>query len=157
MPRRIPTAKSDEIPDMSFELTTEKRDKFLFFRVTGPNEADTVLGYMQAIREECDRHDCYRILIEENLDGPRFDEMEVFALISSGSPNALGFFEAIAYVDAQQDFDVVKFAETIAVNRGLPMAAFGSVADAENWLRHRPEDATGEDIFEGVDRDDSGS
>ena len=33
---------------------------------------------MAAIQQECEKHDCFRILIDENLDGPRFDEMEIF-------------------------------------------------------------------------------
>ena len=65
--------------------------------------------------------------------------MDIFSLISTGSGDALGFFEAIAYVDEDRDFEIVKFAETVAVNRGMPMSAFTSVADAENWLRHRKE------------------
>jgi len=132
---------------MPFELTSECHNNFIHFRVTGENTAETVLAYMAAIRETCGHQDCFRILIEENLEGPRFDEMEVFALISEGSPTALGVFEAIAYVDAQQDFKVVKFAETVAVNRGIPIAVFESVADAENWLRHRSDDQSGQDIF----------
>ena len=64
--------------------------------VTGTNTPQSVVDYMSAIREECERKDCYRVLIEEKLDGPRFDEMEIFALITEGSPDALGFFEAAA-------------------------------------------------------------
>jgi hypothetical protein len=144
---------ADRSSDMSFELNSERRGNFLHFQVTGTNTAETVLAYMAAIQETCNEQDCFRVLIEENLEGPRFDEMEVFALISEGSPDALGVFEAIAYVDAQQDFDVVKFAETVAVNRGIPIAAFSSVSDAENWMRHRSEDASGQDIFMRGDED----
>ena len=134
---------------MSFELDIKKRDNFLHVRVTGENSAETVVGYMMAVRDECERHDCCRVLIEENLEGPRFDEMEIFALITSGHSEALGFFDAIAYVDAQQDFAKVKFAETVAVNRGIPVAVFDTVEEAANWLQHRGENATGEDIFRG--------
>lgn len=134
---------------MSFELTVEDRGNYLHARVTGTNTPESVKGYMNSIRRECEKRDCFAVLIEENLEGPRFDEMEIFALISAGSPSARGFFEAIAYVDAQQDFDKVQFAETVAVNRGIPVAVFGSIEDAENWLRHREEGASGEDIFRG--------
>lgn len=134
---------------MSFDVAITQKSGYLYAVVTGKNTPDSVLGYMDAIRGECRRRDCYRVLIEENLDGPRFDEMAIFALITEGSPNALGFFEALAYVDAQQDFEMVKFAETVAVNRGIPIAVFSSVADAENWIRHRREDQSGQDIFTG--------
>ena len=134
---------------MSFELTTEERENYLHCRVTGTNSPESVLGYMAEIQKACDEYDCYRILIQENLEGPRFDEMEIFALISSGSPDALGFFEAIAYVDAQQDIHVVKFAETVAVNRGIPVAVFSNVEDAAEWLKQRNGNESGKDIFIG--------
>ena len=33
---------------------------------------------------------------------------------------------------------MVKFVETVAVNRGIPVAVFGSVEDAENWICRHP-------------------
>ena len=125
---------------MSFKLTTEGRGNYLYCHVTGTNSPETVVDYMTEIHQACDQHDCYRILIEENLDGPRFDEIDIFALISLNRPDAIGIFEAIAYVDAQQDFDVVKFAETVAVNRGIPIAVFRNVDDADSWLNQRSGD-----------------
>jgi hypothetical protein len=132
---------------MSYQLDLKKRENFLHATVTGTNDAQTVLNYMNEVKNRCAAEDCYRVLIDEKLDGPRMDEMEIFAMISQGSPDALGFFEALAYVDEQQDFEVVKFAETVAVNRGIPVAVFSSVEDAENWLRHRNSEQTGQDIF----------
>ena len=134
---------------MTFELTVEPRNNFLLCRVSGKNTPETILAYLKAIQKECEEHGCFSVLIEEKLEGPRLDEMEIFSLISKGSPDALGFFQAVAYVDEQQEYDIIKFAETLAVNRGIPMAVFGSIPDAENWLRHRSEDDTGEDIFAG--------
>ena len=132
---------------MAFDIQYQDRPGYIHAVVTGTNTPQSVFDYMSAIREKCERTDCYRVLIEERLDGPRFDEMEIFAVITEGSPDALGFFEALAYVDEQQDFEVVKFAETVAVNRGIPVAVFSSVEDAENWLRHRNSEQTGQDIF----------
>jgi hypothetical protein len=134
---------------MSYQLDVEKRGNFLYATVTGTNNAETVLNYMNEVKDRCTAEDCYRVLIDERLDGPRMDEMEIFAMISEGTPDALGFFEALAYVDQEQDFEVVKFAETVAVNRGIPVAVFSSVEDAENWLRHRDSDQSGQDIFTG--------
>jgi hypothetical protein len=42
--------------------------------------------------------------------------------------------EAIAYVDVNGASDLMHFAETVAVNRGLPIAVFSTIADAETWL-----------------------
>ena len=115
-------------------------------RVTGSNSPESVVAYMNRVREECDARNCHRILIDEKLDGPRLDLMEIFALVTGGSSEALGFFDAIAYVDAQQDFEAVKFAETVAVNRGIPVAVFTSVEDAESWLLNGPGNDTGAEV-----------
>lgn len=139
---------------MTYDVTFDRRSNFIHAVVTGRNTADSIIGYMNEIRDECEKQDCHRVLIEENLDGRRLDEMQIFDIISQGSADALGVFEALAYVDEQQDFEVVKFAETVAINRGIPIAVFSSVSDAENWLRHHVEGSSEQDIF--TDSSDSG-
>ena len=99
--------------DSSYQVKFDQRGNFIHAMVTGPNTAETVIRYMDEIKQECDRRDCYRVLIEEKLDGPRFDEMEIFSLIDNQSSAALGFFDALAYVDEQQQFELAKFAETV--------------------------------------------
>jgi hypothetical protein len=42
---------------------------------------------------------------------------------------------SIAYVDVNAQGSLMKFAEDVAVNRGLRVRVFGTVADAERWLR----------------------
>jgi hypothetical protein len=74
------------------------------------------------------------VLIEKRLEGPRLGTMDVFQIASEGSSRARGFFKAIAYVDVNAEDDLMKFAETVAVNRALPVRVFSSVSDAEKWL-----------------------
>ena len=105
---------------MSYELNFDRQPNYIHAIVTGQNTAETVVQYMTDIQSECKKQDCYRVLIEENLEGPRLSEMEIFNLVSKGSSAALGFFEVLAYVDENQQFAMSKFAETVAVNRGLP-------------------------------------
>jgi hypothetical protein len=118
---------------MAYEIEFERRDTYIHVRVTGDNSRETVTQYMEEVQAECTRQDCFRILIEEHLEGPRLATMDIFALISEGSTNVLGVFEAIAYVDEQMG-DMGEFAETVAVNRGIPVAVFNSVPNAEAWL-----------------------
>ena len=63
--------------------------------------------------------------------------MDVFQIASQGTGRALGRFEAIAYVDVNAEGNLMKFAETVAVNRGLPVTVFSSVSDAEKWLQSK--------------------
>jgi len=47
---------------------------------------------------------------------------------------SLGKFQAVAYIDVNAEGELMKFAETVASNRGLPMTVFATVPEAENRL-----------------------
>ena len=51
---------------------------------------------------------------------------------------ARGVFRNVAYVDVNSAGDLMKFAETVANNRGVPMTVFNTVAEAEQWLAGKP-------------------
>jgi len=131
---------------MTYKITIEQNPTYLHATVTGSNSRDTVTQYLSEIQQECSKRNCFRVLIEENLEGPRLDAMEIFALVSEGSMKALGKFEAMAYVD-QKMGEMANFAETIAVNRGMPISVFDNVDDAKEWLSQHKPDASGQKIF----------
>jgi len=54
--------------------------------------------------------------------------------VTEGSARNLGKFQAVAYVDVNAEGDLMKFAETVASNRGLPMMVFATVPEAESWI-----------------------
>lgn len=109
---------------------------------------ENVTAYLAEMREECQKRDCFRVLLEERLEGPRLGTMDVFKIASEGSIGVLGMYEAIAYVDVYAG-DLLEFIETVAVNRGLPIATFTSVSDAEQWLRHQKSGSDEQYIFSG--------
>jgi hypothetical protein len=119
---------------MSYQLTMIQKPAYLHAVVTGLNNKENVMHYLEEIFRECKKQGCYQVLIEERLEGPRFKTMKVFNIASEGSINAHGYFKAIAYVDVNAEGDLMKFAETVALNRGMPVRVFASVADAEKWL-----------------------
>ena len=92
------------------------------------------------------------MLLEECLEGPRLDTMDIFSIMSDGSVQNLGFFEAIAFVDLQMG-EMGEFAETIAVNRGMPLAAFNSVSSAREWLLNQKSGSDEQYIF--LDKDET--
>jgi hypothetical protein len=122
---------------MAYNLTITQRPSYLHAVVTGANSKENVLGYLAEVRRECAARGCSRMLIEERLEGPRLDTMEVFRVVAQGSNRASGSFTAIAFVDVNAQGDLMSFAETVAVNRFLPLAVFSSVAEAEKWLLTR--------------------
>jgi len=129
---------------MTYKLTTIPKAAYLHFIVTGQNCVETIVQYFNDIHRECAARDCFKILIEERLEGPRLGILDVFRLVSDESERARGFFKAIAYVDINATDDSMKFAENAAVNRSLPVAVFSTVANAEKWLTDKDNGGAGQ-------------
>jgi hypothetical protein len=119
---------------MTYRLTIKQEPSYLHVIVTGLNSWENVQSYLADIMRECMARRAYRVLIEERLEGPRLGTMDVYQIAAEGADRAKGLFEAIAYVDVNAQGGQMKFAETVAVNRGLPVTVFASVDDAREWL-----------------------
>jgi hypothetical protein len=119
---------------MSYKLTVTPKPTYLHIIVTGQLTEENVLRYFEEIHCECTARNCFRILIEENLDGPRLNVITVLELVSKESSKNRGLYEAIAYVDVNAVDDSMKFIENASVNRGLPVKVFSTVTNAEKWL-----------------------
>ena len=129
---------------MTYKLEIDPRPTFLHFIVTGQNSRANAESYINDILRECKARGYSRALIEERLEGPRLGFEDVFQIVSEGSKKARGILSAVAYVDVNAEGDLMKFAETLAVNRSLPVAVFSTVAEAENWLAHEGRDSSGQ-------------
>jgi len=119
---------------MTYKLTIDQKPAYLHVIVTGQNSSENVMRYLEETLRECMARSCFRVLIEERLDGPRLGTLDVFQIASEESSKAEGLLKAIAYVDVNAEGNLMQFAETVAVNRGLPVVVFSTVADAEKWL-----------------------
>jgi hypothetical protein len=119
---------------MAYQLHITEEPGYLHAIITGSNDADTVARYLDELRRECLARQCFRLLIEERLEGPRLGTFPVYKVVSEGSERARGLLRAIAYVDVNSEGHGMQFAETVGVNRGLPIAVFASVAQARAWL-----------------------
>ena len=119
---------------MAYQLKITEKPTYLHAVVSGPNTAENVIGYLQDLLRECEARQCFNVLIEENLTGRRLETWDVYQIASDNSALARGVFRAIAYVDVNAGGDLMKFAETVANNRGVPINLFTTVADAEAWL-----------------------
>jgi len=119
---------------MIFNLNINQKATYLHAVVTGKNNKENVTQYLNEILRECSARNCFRVLIEERLEGPRLKTIDVYTVASQGAHQAFGKMKAIAYVDVNAEGQLMKFAETVAVNRSLPARVFTTVADAEKWL-----------------------
>jgi hypothetical protein len=123
-----------------YQLKVEPKAGYTHFRVTGTNSPEAVRGYLMDIYYACAEHDHSAILIEENLEGPGLALFDIFEIVSEGSERTWPYVRRIAYVDVnpQHSQPDMKFAETAAVNRGVNVRVFASVAEAEQWLSQVP-------------------
>jgi hypothetical protein len=119
---------------MSYQLTIIEKPTYLHAVVTGTNSMENVVGYLQELSRECQARDCFNVLIEENLTGRRLETWDVYQIAAEGSARTQGLFRSVAYVDVNAGGDLMKFAETVANNRGVPLTVFATVAEAEKWL-----------------------
>jgi len=120
---------------MSYQITLTINPSYIHAIIVGENSRENVMNYMREIREKCESSGIFRILIEEHLEGPRLGTIDVFQIVREGSEKNRGLIREIAYVDMNASGDLMKFAETVARNRGLRMKAFNNIQDAENWLQ----------------------
>jgi hypothetical protein len=139
---------------VAYQLKIEQKTGFLHCTVTGSNTPTVVRAYMQEIMQESAARGCPRLLIEEHLEGPRLGTMEVFALVTSGAKLFHGLLDALAFVDVNAEADVMRFAEDLAVNRGIPVKVFRTVEGAEQWL-HQQVGAGGSDAQSGASKPSS--
>jgi hypothetical protein len=119
---------------MSYELTITQKPNYLHAIVIGQNTKENVAAYIEELQREMTGRNCRRLLIEERLEGPRLRAIDVFNVVSEASDRANRIFKAIAYVDVYAEGGAMKFAETIAVNRGVSVLMFSTVSEAEKWL-----------------------
>jgi len=119
---------------MTYKVTFSQKAGYLHAVVTGRNTKANVMHYLEDILRECVARDCFRVLIEERLEGPRMGTMNIFDIASQGQSHA-GRRPTIAYVDVNAtNTSDMKFAEDVAVNRGTFVRVFPTVADAELWI-----------------------
>lgn len=120
---------------MSFDMALAENPGYLHAVVTGKNTLENVMAYMKQLHETCVARGISRVLIEERLTGRRLETWDVYQIAAQGSAQGAGRFDAIAYVDVNASGELMNFAETVAVNRGVPIRVFASVAEAEAWLQ----------------------
>ena len=123
---------------MSYQLEIVEKPNYVHAVVTGKNTMENVVGYLKDLLKECEARRCFNVLIEERLEGRRLETWDVYQIASDNSALARGFFRNIAYVDVNAGGELMKFAETVANNRGVPMMLFPTVAEAEAWLATKP-------------------
>ena len=121
---------------MSYDLVIEEKPLYLHARVSGTHNEQNAHRFLVDVHEAWVERNCSAVLLEMNFSGPSLSTISIFNVISDRAPHAVGL-RRIAYVDggSGHDSDQARFAETVARNRGVNVRLFGTVDDAECWLR----------------------
>jgi len=117
------------------QLVFEDRNGYLYAEVSGPDDNfDISLAYWTAIAEQCQRRGTKNLLVLERLGrykGERNMTLMIDSIIALGFENI-----RVAYVDAfVEDLPIAEIGEILAMERGIAGRVFGSVQEAERWLR----------------------
>jgi hypothetical protein len=126
---------------MPYQLSVVRKGGHLHASVRGSNTPETVLKYLAEVRETCLRERCGKVLIEEYLEGPGIDTLQIFEVVTEAGKNVVPGILRVAYVDTNPAHDAgkMKFAETVAVNRGVNVKVFADLREAAAWLEAEPE------------------
>ena len=123
---------------MSYHLSLAEHPGYLHATATGTHTPQNALRFLQEVREACTRLGHTAVLLEMNLAGPSLDSTSIFRVIAQRSTDAAGL-KKIAYVDASSRDPVkMKFAETVAINRGVNVRLFQDLAQAKEWMEPGP-------------------
>lgn len=122
---------------MSYGVQVDPKGSYLHVTVTGQNGRETVIGYFEEIRTACRTRDCYRVLVEERLEGPRFSLADLGQLMAEVAASAGATFEALAYVDVNAESDAVQRLAGQVTQPGSSVGVFATVPDAERWIRNK--------------------
>ncbi len=119
---------------MDYRLTITERPSFLHASVTGPNTPQNVLRFLEQAYAACVERGQASLLLEMNLSGPSIGSASIFNVIAQRSADGAKL-RKIAYVDRiERDPEKVRFAETVAVNRGVNVRVFPDIEAAAGWL-----------------------
>jgi len=121
---------------MEYQLTIVERSAWLHARATGANEPKNLLRFLRDAYAACIERDRTALLLETRFSGPSLATSTIFGVVTERSNDGAKLHK-IAYVDGNSDYnpEKAKFAETVAVNRGVNVRLFRTVAEAEAWLR----------------------
>jgi len=123
---------------MEYRFSAERKGDYLHIRIQGENTPATIHRYLDEARKASIREGCPYVMIEEDLAGKRLRIGEIFGIIQEESLKFRQAIRLFAYVDVRAtDPENMRFAEDVALNRGVTMAVFATVADAEQWMRRR--------------------
>ena len=122
---------------MPYELSVDEQASYVHTRGTGEFSPENALRFLVESNAACRQRGKRWLLLEFGFTGPSLNGGAIYEIITARSAHG-AVFERIAYVDAsaERDLEHMRFAETIARNRGVNVRLFRNLDEARQWLSH---------------------
>jgi hypothetical protein len=123
---------------MSYTITFVQKKDYLHARIDADSTREDIFKSLTEIQQTCLKYKYRKVLIEENFIGPTISTIDIFSIIDQISPTISPDIQQIAFVDvSQRHVEIIRFAETVAVNRGVNIKLFTDIKIAEQWINNR--------------------
>ncbi len=124
------------MPD--YALTLEEAPGYLHAVATGERTAANARRFLEEAYRACVGLGQDALLIEVRFSGPALPLGSIFSVIKDRATDGARL-RRIAYVEAGlQDDEQAKFAELVAMNRGVNVRLFADLDAAREWLTAEP-------------------
>lgn len=125
---------------MSYKLDVKNKGRYMHVTVSGDNSPENVRGYLREIYDACASAGIPTVLIEEDLQGPALDPVDVYRIILESSARTAPVIRKIAYVDLNPEHPQtnIRLGETVARDQGVNVMAFSTVPEALEWVEAEP-------------------
>lgn len=132
-PRPAP-AENRNVETNPYRLIIQEQPVYLHATVTGTHNAVNALRFLTESFTECLKVGQTALLLEFNLSGPSLDSSSIFDVVSQRTAMAAKLRKIAYYDNSERDPEKVKFAETVARNRGVNVRLFRDLNEAKRWL-----------------------
>ncbi|APV48299.1 hypothetical protein BWI17_00545 [Betaproteobacteria bacterium GR16-43] len=123
---------------MTYQFDLEEHPAYLHAKATGEHSAQNVARFLKDAYEACVARGQTSVLLEVNLAGTSLEFSSIYEVISSRSAAGTKL-KRVAYVDATtRSPERMRFAETVALNRGVNVRLFHNLDDARRWMLDPP-------------------
>jgi len=129
---------------MSYELTLDPKDDFLWVMASGTRSINTVLAIINEIIPACREHNLSIVLIDvRGLDG-RLSTINTFTLATRHFPKLreLKVITKAAIIDLMEYELNYRFLETLTRKGGFKLRVFSDHKAAVDWLTNNPKFST---------------
>ncbi len=118
----------------TYRLILEEHPAYLHVTVVGERTAENARRFLEDAYRACVERERSSVLLEMRLSGPEIDAASIFDVISQRAADGAKL-RRVAYVDPMtRSIPQARFAETVAINRGVNVRLFPDVETAAQWL-----------------------